>query len=104
LTDSRPRKSSEQGSDRSFKSEHGLKSLSDSTAELTTTSINSQQIKAEISTSEDIVEDCESASGASSSESCPAVIVPSEAVLFFDNLDNYFASFGSVLSVNDINE
>lgn len=30
--------------------------------------------------------------------------MPSEAVLFFDNLDNYLAQFGPVLSVNDINE
>jgi len=34
----------------------------------------------------------------------PAVIVPSEAVLFFDNLDNYFAEFGKVLAVNDVND
>lgn len=34
----------------------------------------------------------------------PAVILPSEAVLFFDNLDNYFAEFGSVLAVNDVND
>ena len=34
----------------------------------------------------------------------PAVILPSEAVLFFDNLDSYFAEYGEVLAVNDVNE
>jgi len=34
----------------------------------------------------------------------PAVILPSEAVLFFDNLDNYFAEYGKVLAVNDVND
>ena len=31
-------------------------------------------------------------------------MVPSEAVLFFDNLDHYFSTFGKVLAVKDINE
>lgn len=88
-------------------SEQRLKSLadSDSTEDLTS-SINSHQLKAEIkSANESIIQDSESSAGAQSDASQPAaVVVPSEVVLFFDNLDNYFAEFGTVLAVDDINE
>ena len=74
------------------------------------TAINSgtglHQQHAETISTTDSVHDSDSSSGLFS-EAVPTpwcVIVPSEAVLFFDNLDNYFATFGKVLAVNDVNE
>ena len=73
--------------------------------ELATSAINSNHLHADTSSTNDSVQDCDSSSGLSSeATTVPAVILPSEAVLFFDNLDGYFAEYGKVLAVNDVNE
>ena len=62
--------------------------------------------RAETTSTNDSLQDCsDSSCGVVSTETVvPQVILASEAVLFFDNLDNYLAEFGKVLAVNDINE
>lgn len=70
--------------------------------ELATANYSNQQ-HVETSSTNDSLHESDSSSGASS-ESVPSVVLPSEAVLFFDNLDNYFAEFGKVSTVIDVNE
>jgi len=88
--------------------ERSQNSLNNSMVELT--AINSgtglHQQHAETISTTDSVHDSDSSSGLFSEAVLTpwCVIVPSEAVLFFDNLDNYFATFGKVLAVNDVNE
>lgn len=73
--------------------------------ELATSAINSNHLHGDCSSTNDSVQDCDSSSGISSEAvAVPAVILPSEAVLFFDNLDSYFAEYGEVLAVNDVND
>ena len=73
--------------------------------ELATSAINSNHMHGDSSSTNDSVQDCDSSSGISSEAAAvPSVILPSEAVLFFDNLDNFLAEFGKVVAVNDVNE
>ena len=64
---------------------------------------NSPNAAADTASTNDSVQDFDSSSGASN-EPVPQVILASEAVLFFDNLDNFLTEFGKVVAVNDVNE